>query len=144
MLITGGDLWTEHLAHHFLADVALMEGAPAEALGRYRTALELAHRMGNPAETGIELQGVAMAAAGVGHPELAVRINGAAEAALERVGFDTHGVVFWAGLVQRYLDPARASLGPRVDAIDLGGRSLSLEEAVREALERSEAIEVSV
>ena len=137
MRIAGGDLWTEHLAHHFLADVALMEGAPAEALGWYRTALELAHRMGNAAETAIELQGVAMAAAGVGDPELAIRINGAAEAALERVGFDTHSVAFWASLLGRYLDPARASVGPRVGAIDLGGRTLSLEDAVREALERS-------
>ena len=137
MRIAGGDLWTEHLAHHFLADVALMEGAPTEALGWYRTALELAHRMGNAAETAIELQGVAMAAAGVGDPELAIRINGAAEAALERVGFDTHSVAFWASLLGRYLDPARASVGPRVGAIDLGGRTLSLEDAVREALERS-------
>ena len=62
---------------------------------------------------------------------------GAAEAALERVGFDTHSVAFWASLLERYLDPARASVGPRVGSTDLGGRSLSLEEAVREALERS-------
>jgi predicted ATPase/DNA-binding SARP family transcriptional activator len=144
MRIAGGDLWTEHLAHHFLGDVALMEGAPGEALGWYRTALELAHRMGNAVETAAELQGLAMAAAGVGDPEFAIRMNGAAEAALERVGFDVHAIASWASLLRRYLDPARASLGPGVDAIDLGGRSLSLDDAVREALERSVAIAVNV
>jgi hypothetical protein len=96
--------------------------------------------MGNAVETAAELQGVAMAAAGLGDPELAIRMNGAAEAALERVGFDVHAIASWASLLERYLDPARAALGPRADAIDLGGRSLSLDDAVREALERSASI----
>jgi len=138
MRIAGGDLWTSHLAHHFVADVALMAGDPLAALDPYRTALELAHRMGNAAETGIELQGVAMAAAGTGDPEFAIRLNGAAEATLEAVGF-THEVAFWSALTRRYLDPARAALGPRADAIARAGRSLSLEDAVREGIERAMA-----
>lgn len=134
--IAGGDLWTSHLAHHFLADVALMAGDSDGALAPYRTALVLAHRMGNPLETALELQGVAMALAGAGDPELAIRINGAAEATLAAVGFN-HEVEFWTSLLGQYLDPARLALGPGAVAIDRAGRRLTLEDGVREALERT-------
>lgn len=134
--IAGGDLWTSHLAHHFLADCAMISGHPAEAREPYRTALELAHRMGNAVETAIELQGVAMAAAGSGEPELGIRLNAAAEATLTSVGF-VIDVEFWIALLERYLGPAREALAGRVDAIDRDGRSLPLEDAVREGLERS-------
>jgi hypothetical protein len=131
--IAGGDLWTEHLAHHYLADCALLAGDPAGARAPYRMALDLARRMGNVTETAIELQGVAMAAAATGHPEHAIRINGAAEAALDSVGF-VHGVEFWTALLHRYLDPARDALGDRAEAVEQGGRSLAFEDAIREAL----------
>ena len=125
MRIAGGDLWTEHLAHHFLADVALMEGDPAEALGWYRTALELAHRMGNAAETGIELQGVAMAAAGVGDPELAIRMNGAAEAALERVGL-RHPFGRLLGVTPGALPRPGARVSGATRGVDRPGRAVPL------------------
>ena len=128
-----GDLWTAHLAHHFLADVALMAGDPAGALEPYRTALDLAHRMDNDIEIALELQGIAMAVAGSGDPEAAIRLNGAAEAALETIGFQGE-VAFWTALLDRYIGPAREKLGPGAAPIDRGGRSLSLEDAVREGL----------
>jgi hypothetical protein len=80
-----------------------------------------------------------MAAAGLGHAEFAVRLNGAAKATLEAVGL-TFEVAFWSALLRRYLEPARAALGPRADAIAEAGRSLSLEDAVREGLERTPAM----
>jgi predicted ATPase/DNA-binding SARP family transcriptional activator len=134
--IAGADLWTSHLAHHFLADCAIIAGDPAEAREPYRTALELAHRMGNAIETAIELQGVAMAAAGSGEPELGMRLNAAAEATFASIGFVVD-VQFWIALLERYLGPARQALGERTDAIVRDGRSLTLDDAVREGLERS-------
>jgi predicted ATPase/DNA-binding SARP family transcriptional activator len=134
--IAGADLWTSHLAHHFLADCAIIAGDPTEAREPYRMALELAHRMGNAIETAIELQGVAMAAAGSGEPELGMRLNAAAEATFASIGFVVD-VQFWIALLERYLGPARQALGERTDAIVRDGRSLTLDDAVREGLERS-------
>jgi len=134
--IAGGDLWTSHLAHHFVADCALLAGDPAAALPSYRLALELAERMGNAVETAIEVQGVAMAAAGSGSAELGVRLSAAADAAYVAVGFD-FDVPWWSALVERYVGPAREALGDRADAIARDGSALSLDGAVGEALERS-------
>ncbi|MBI3745763.1 MAG: hypothetical protein HY264_04435 [Chloroflexi bacterium] len=136
--ISGGDLWTSHLAHHFVADCALFAGDPGAALPSYRVALELAQRMGNAVETAIEIQGVAMAAAGSGAAELGIRLNAAAEAAFVAIGFD-FDVPWWSALLERYLGPARLALGDEAGAIDREGRTLSLNEAVSEALERSRA-----
>jgi predicted ATPase/DNA-binding SARP family transcriptional activator len=134
--IAGGDLWTSHLAHHFLADCALIAGDPTKAREPYRMALQLAHRMGNALETAIELQGVAMAAAGSGELELGIRLSAAAEATFTSIGFVVD-VQFWIALVERYLGPARQALGERTNAIDRAGRALALEDAVREGLEGS-------
>jgi len=134
--IAGGDLWTTHLAHHYLADCAMLAGDPGEALESYKVALDLANQMGNVLETAIEIQGVAIASAGVGDPELAIRLNGAAEAAFEGLGVVVE-VQFWMALLERYLGPARETLGSRADSIDRDGRSLALEDAVREGLTRS-------
>ena len=95
-----------------------------------------AQRMGNAVETAVELQGVAMAAAGTGDPELGIRLNAAAEATFAAIGF-VFDVPSWTALLDRYLGPARDALGERTDAIDRDGRSLALEDAVREGLERS-------
>jgi predicted ATPase/DNA-binding SARP family transcriptional activator len=131
--IAGGDLWTAHLGHHFRADCALIAGDPASAVMEYRIALELAQQMGNTVETAAELEGVALALAGSGEPELAIRLKGAAEATFAAVGA-VIDIAFWNQLTERYLGPARESLGSRVADIDRGGRRLTLDEAIREAL----------
>ena len=61
-----GDRWSEHFAHHFLGDCAVLEGDVAEAERRYRLSLEAAWETGDQVETCYELQGMAMAAAGNG------------------------------------------------------------------------------
>ena len=66
----------------------------------------------------------------------AIRLNGAAEAALASVGFE-HEVEFWTALLERWLEPARRALGSRVEAVAGAGRSLTLAEAVREGLDRT-------
>lgn len=66
-----GDASAEHFADHFLADCALMQGDFATAAAHYACSLQAAVRSGDRIETCFELQGVAMASAGLGHSERA-------------------------------------------------------------------------
>ena len=86
-----GDPRSEHFAHHFLADCPLIRGDCAGALPRYRRALELAVELGDRSETAVEIQGVAMALAGCGHPARALRLGGAAAAEFEALAIDLSG-----------------------------------------------------
>ena len=132
-----GDLRSEHFAHHFLADCALLRGDCAGALPRYQRALELAVELGDRSETAVELQGVAMALAGCGHPARALRLGGAAAAEFEALAIDLSGIIFWTALLDRYLQRARAELTDDAAAAawDEGRRS-RFEHAVELALER--------
>jgi hypothetical protein len=68
---------SEHFAHHFLADCALIRGDAATADERYRLSLQAALPLGDAIETSFEIQGLGMAAAGLGYPERALRLGGA-------------------------------------------------------------------
>src|SRR5918993_21673 len=105
-----GDLRSEHFAHHFLADCPLIRGDCAAALPRYQRALELAVELGDRSETAVEMQGVAMALAGCGHPAHALRLGGAAAAEFDALAIDLSGIIFWSALLDRYLGRARAEL----------------------------------
>lgn len=96
------DLRTAHFGHHFLADCALMEADPAGAAAEYANALRLAFAMGDPVETAVELQGVAMAQHGCGRAREAMLLGGAAEAALEAIEVEVT-VPFWLALIARWL-----------------------------------------
>jgi len=129
-----GDVWYEHFAHHFLADCALMEGDHAGARDRYRRSLAVAWRSGDRAETCYEMQGMAMAAAGLGEPERALRLAGAADAQLHELGVE-YAVAFWTRLIEEHMNRSRLALGD--EAAELAwraGASLPLERAVDEAL----------
>jgi non-specific serine/threonine protein kinase len=128
-----GDAWAEHFAHHFLADLALVEGEFGTAASRYALSLDAAARSGDEVETCYELQGVAMASAGLGQAERALRIAGAAEAQLRALGV-RHAVAFWTALNERFTDTARDALGAEADAAWEAGRRLDLRAAVAEAL----------
>jgi hypothetical protein len=130
------DLRSEHFAHHFLADCPLIRGDCTEAVPRYRRALELAVELGDRAETATEIQGVAMAAAGIGEPARALRLAGAAAAEFDALAIDFSGIVFWNALLTRYLDRARAERGPEAAAAawEEGGRA-PFERAIALALE---------
>lgn len=129
----GGDLRTEHFAYHFLADCALIRGDPAEAEHRYRESLRAALPLGDLLETSFEVQGVAMAAAGIGDAERALRLAGAVEALLESLGASMH-VAFWDALLVRYLGLAREQLGVDADAVWAQGRGMAFDDAVELAL----------
>jgi len=128
------DLRSEHFAHHFLADCPLIAGDAAAAAPRYRRALELAHALGERTEMAIEMQGVAMAAAGTGDAQRALVLGGAAAAELDALGIDFSGIRFWSGLLDRYYGFARSALGDGADAAWQTGRALGFERAVAEAL----------
>jgi predicted ATPase/class 3 adenylate cyclase len=129
------DLRSAHFAHHFLADCALMRGEGASAGPRYRRALELAVKLGDRSETAFEIQGVAMAAAGMSLAARALRLGGAAAAEFDALGIDYTGVHFWNALLDRYLGRARAELGAEAaHAAWQEGRRTDFESAINEAL----------
>jgi predicted ATPase/DNA-binding SARP family transcriptional activator len=128
-----GDARTEHYAYHFLADCALIRGDPEEAGTRYRHSLRAALALGDVLETGWEVQGVAMSEAGAGNPRRALVLAGAVEAHWESLGLAS-SIAFWDALLERYLAPARASLGDEYDAVRAEGRALAFDEAVALAL----------
>jgi predicted ATPase/class 3 adenylate cyclase len=128
-----GDPRTEHFAFHFLADCALIRGDSQEAEPRYRESLRAALPLGDVFETSFEVQGVAMAAAGSGDAERALRLAGAVDALWESLGVDLH-VDFWDALLERYLSLAREQLGAEAEQVWAEGRALDFEEAVELAL----------
>jgi len=127
------DDWAIHLAHHFLADCALIREEYDLAEERYARALRAA--LAHWSEILFELQGVAMAASGRLQPERALRLAGAAAAELDALGVDTSSVTFWMALQKKNFGRAREALGEeRATAVWNDGRQLPLERAVEEAL----------
>jgi predicted ATPase len=129
-----GDGWSEHFAHHFLGDCAVIEGEVAEAERRYQLSLEAAWQSGDQVESCYELHGMAMAAAGYGNAERALRLAAVADATLRRLGVESLPT-FWKALVDRHVAMARKQLGPEAaDAAWAAGAQVSLSSAVEEAL----------
>ena len=85
---------------------------PAAGAVEYAASLELAVALDDPVEICAELQGVAMAQAGLGRAAEAVRLFDATEAWLGRMGVRIL-VPFWRALIDEWIGPARASLGSR-------------------------------
>ena len=129
-----GDRWSEHFAHHFLGDCAVIEGDVAEARLRYRLSLEAAWESGDQAETCYELQGMGMAAAGAADAVRALRLIGAADATLRDLGVGDLPP-FWSDLIERHVALARNQLdGSVAEAAWQAGQSLPLAQAVGEGL----------
>jgi predicted ATPase/class 3 adenylate cyclase len=129
-----GDRRSEHFAHHFLADCPLIRGDCDTAEQRYLQALDLAVRLGDRSETAVEIQGLAMAAAGRSHPQRALRLATAAQAEFDALGIDISGIRFWTELLDRYLGNARADLGPEAaEEAAEQGRRMGFEQAIGEA-----------
>ena len=129
----GDDPRTEHFGYHFLADCALIRGDTVEAETLYRQSLQAALPLGDVIETSFEVQGVAMAVAGNGEPERALRLAASVEALWESFGIAI-SIPFWDALLERYLGPAREQLGVDADAVWAEGRALEFDDAVALAL----------
>ena len=132
--MANGDLRSEHFAFHFLADCALLRDDCEEAERRYSESLRAAQKLGDVIETSLEVQGVAMSAAGLGDPRRALLLAGAVEALWESLGA-AMSVGFWDALLERYIGSARAQLGADADAVWSEGRELTFDAAVELALE---------
>jgi hypothetical protein len=90
--------------------------------------------LGDAIETSFEIQGLAMAAAGLDHPDRALRLYGAGARIWEQTGVEI-GVPFWTTLLDRYLALARDSVPPdEASRAWEEGRGLSFENAIAEAL----------
>ena len=130
------DVRSEHFAHHFLADCALIRGDAATADERYRLSLQAALPLGDAIETSFEIQGLGMAAAGLGYPVRALRLGGAAAAIWEEKGAAID-VPFWLALLDKWFTQARESLGTDEGARAWeAGRSLSFERQSRKRSSR--------
>ena len=127
------DLRTAHFGHHILADCDLIRADCFPARDGYRRSLVLAERMQDSLEIALEIEGVGMASAGCGEPEVALRLGGAAAAILERLEIVTD-VPFWTAFEERWFGLAREALGPAAEAAWDAGRTMSMTEAIREAL----------
>ena len=134
-----GDVRRQNEAYHLLGDCALMQGRCELAEARYGAALRAAWQLGDRAQASVDLEGVAMAVAGRGEPELGLRLAGAAGAALDALGVDMSVFAFWTSFRDRYLGRARSALGARADAVWEEGRRLSLMRAVDLGLDLVEA-----
>ena len=133
------DVRSDHFAHHFLADCALIQGDYITADDRYRRSLLAALPLGDAIETSFEIQGLAMAAAGLGRPERALALGGAASRIWMETGADI-SVPFWNGLLDRFLGLARESLAAdEAEGAWEAGRALSFERAIEEALEPAQS-----
>jgi hypothetical protein len=129
------DVRSDDFAHHFLADCALIRGDYARADDRYRRSLLAALPLGDAIETSFEIQGLAMAAAGLGHANRALVLGGAASTIWEETGAEIM-IPFWNGWLDRFLGLARRSLQPHeAERAWEVGRSLSFERAIEQALE---------
>jgi tetratricopeptide (TPR) repeat protein len=123
------DLRTTHFGHHFLADCGLLAGDCHLAAREYATALTMARDMDDPVETTIELQGMAMAYAGLGRTQQALTLGGAAEASLEELEVDLE-VPFWLAFIDQWLNQPRAAVGADGETWWHNGRQLALEDAL--------------
>ena len=130
----------EHFAEHFLADCALLAGQCEIAELRYRRSLEAALPLGDVLETSFEVQGVAMARAGLERTEHALVLAGAVEALWESLG-TSPSVRFWDALLDRYIGVARRKLGTSAEAAWREGRALDFDDAVALALSSDSAEE---
>jgi non-specific serine/threonine protein kinase len=130
----GDEICDVRSAHHFLADCALIRGDVASARRSYAESLRAALRYGDRLEACYEIEGVAMALAGQGRDERALRLAGGAAAELEALG-STHAMRFWDELKLRYLAPAAERLAAGAAAARAAGRALGFEGVVEEALD---------
>ena len=121
---------SEHLAYHYLADCALIEGNFTESLKLYRESLRLALILGDHVEIGFEVQGTAMSLAGLGQAEQALRLAAGIEADWTRIGAGIR-VRFWGALLDRHLGAARAQLGVRAGEVWASGLQQSFDETIR-------------
>jgi predicted ATPase/DNA-binding SARP family transcriptional activator len=131
--IEDGDVRSQQVALHLLADCELIRGNYDASERRYANAVAYEWELGARTFAAEEMQGVALSAAGQGDFARALRLAGAAEAEWERIGA-SYRYAFWMELVERHLGRARAGLRPeRAAAAWEEGAAMAFEDAVADA-----------
>lgn len=124
--------------HHLMGDCGLIDGKYDEAERDYGLSLEASIKYGDTSYTCMQITSIAMAVAGQGRLEKALRLNAAAT----RVAVSKElwvpeevPVAFWKELVIQHLVGTRNKLGKELsDKIEEEGRSMSLDVAAKYAL----------
>lgn len=124
--------------HHLLGDCGLIEGKYLESEQEYGLSLEAVYKYGDTSYVIMQIASIAMAVAGQGRYEKALRLNAAATQAAKTQQLwvpEEVPVAFWKELVNRHFVGTRNQLGKELSAkIEEDGRSMHLEEAVIYAL----------
>jgi predicted ATPase/DNA-binding SARP family transcriptional activator len=125
------DTYAKRAAMHFLSDCALIAGDFDGALERYLAAVDANRSVGARVQTLIELQGVAMSAAGRGDARAALQLGTATDRLLESLGVVIMGPdSWWRLLIARHLSVARTQLGADADDACREGEALTSTAAV--------------
>ena len=125
----------EQVALHYLADLPLIGGEFAEAERRYRHALASARRLQMSTQVTNEVLGVAMALAGQGRDEPALRLAAAAHARRRALGLPGRYLHWWDEQQQRHFGAARERLGAtRAAEAEAAGESADFDSVVDQVL----------
>lgn len=136
----GGERLPIAMGHHMVAQVARLDGRFDDAADHYRQAVRFGHELGDAASLTEPLQGLAAVAIAAGQAEHGVRLLGANDAIRERLGGGPPPE--WLRLGDP-LAEARRQLGEEAYARAwAAGRSMTVDDAVTEALNASEAAEL--
>ena len=130
-----GDRVPAHQALYNLGLIAQLRGRHDLAEARFIEGLHLAYELGDLVNSGYFLKGLGQTESMRGHMEMATRLLGAAEAALEATGSPPHRYLWNRNLDEQVVSAARAALGEQGFAAAWSrGRSLGLDRAIPEAL----------
>ena len=123
---------------HLMGDCGLMEGKYQEAERDYGLSLKASDKYGDTGYACMQITSIAMAVAGQGRLEKALRLNAAATKTAKTLGHwipDEVPVEFWKELVDKHIIGTRKKLGKNLsDLSEKEGQAMSLEEAVEYAL----------
>jgi len=126
-------------AHHYIADCALIESDATTAHQHYSYSLRAALELGDMLNASIQMQGMAMALAGMSQHERALLLGSAAAASVRELAGTDVSVPFWDALLAKYLGRAKEQLGPKASArVWEEGGQMSFERAVSYAVNASE------
>ena len=132
------DVWAQCAAHHYLADCGLIEEDCSSAYEHYCSALKLGLEIGNAFQSATDMQGVAMALAGMSQPRRALRLYSAATAHRRELGGE-FSVPFWDALLTKYLGRAKEQLGSKASVAALEeGQRMEFQQAVAYLLNSGE------
>jgi predicted ATPase/DNA-binding SARP family transcriptional activator len=118
-------------AMHFLADCAILREDFDLGVRRFAAAVDADWSTGNRVQTCIDLQGVAISAAGCGEARRALQLFAASDHIFDSFGFGRAPAgSFWDVWVTRYSAAAREQLGAEADEAWREGENLELPEAI--------------